>query len=134
MWVGIFFGSKIVDESGRNWMEESGKFCASRHDVARTGELVLMLPALSSISTRSEMWPLQERLGSCLTTLTIDWVGFGDRPRLPLRWSPDMYRSFLAYLLNEVMPRPFAAIAAGHAATDVDDRLSGSYTHPLRTH
>ena len=26
------------------------------------GELVLMLPALSSISTRSEMWPLQECL------------------------------------------------------------------------
>ena len=80
------------------------------------GELVLMLPALSSISTRSEMWPLQERLGLCFTTLAIDWVGFGDRPRPPLRWSPDMYRSFLAYLLNEVMPRPFAAIAAGHAA------------------
>ena len=34
-----------------------------------------------------------------------------------------MYRSFLAYLLNEVMPRPFAAIAAGHAATDVDDKV-----------
>ena len=40
------------------------------------GELVLMLPALSSISTRSEMWPLQERLGSCFTTLAIDWAGF----------------------------------------------------------
>ena len=75
-----------------------------------------MLPALSSISTRSEMWPLQERLGSSFTTLAIDWVGFGDRPRPPLRWSPDMYRNFLAYLLNEVVPRPFATIAAGHAA------------------
>ena len=80
------------------------------------GELVLMLPALSSISTRSEMWPLQERLGSCFTTLAIDWVGFGDRPRPPLRWSPAMYRSFLGYLLNEILPRPFATIAAGHAA------------------
>ena len=37
------------------------------------GELVLMLPALSSISTRMEMWPLQERLGSFFTTLAIDW-------------------------------------------------------------
>ena len=33
------------------------------------GEVVLVLPALSSISTRSEMWPLQERLGSRFTTL-----------------------------------------------------------------
>jgi pimeloyl-ACP methyl ester carboxylesterase len=80
------------------------------------GVSVLMLPALSSISTRSEMWPLQERLGSSFTTLAIDWVGFGDRPRPPLRWSPDMYRNFLAYLLNDVVPRPFATIAAGHAA------------------
>ena len=80
------------------------------------GALVLMLPALSSISTRKEMWPLQERLGSRFTTLAIDWAGFGDRPRPPLRWSPEIYRSFLAYLLNDVVPRPFATIAAGHAA------------------
>ena len=80
------------------------------------GLSVLMLPALSSISTRREMWPLQERLGSRFTTLAIDWVGFGDRPRPPLRWSPEIYRSFLAYLLNDVVPRPFATIAAGHAA------------------
>ena len=80
------------------------------------GASVLMLPALSSISTRSEMWPLQERLGPWFTTLAIDWAGFGDRPRPPLRWSPKIYRSFLAYLLTEVAPRPFATIAAGHAA------------------
>ena len=80
------------------------------------GVSALMLPALSSISTRRELWPLQERLGSCFTTLAIDWGGFGDRPRPPLRWSPDLYRDFLAYLLDEVVPRPFATIAAGHAA------------------
>ncbi len=80
------------------------------------GLSVLMLPALSSISTRSEMWPLQERLGARFTTLAIDWAGFGDRPRPALRWSPEIYRNFLAYLLNEVVPRPFATIAAGHAA------------------
>ena len=80
------------------------------------GASVLMLPALSSISTRMEMWPLQERLGSRFTTLAIDWVGFGDRPRPALRWSPEIYRNFLAYLLNDVVPRPFATIAAGHAA------------------
>ena len=80
------------------------------------GASVLMLPAPSSISTRSEMWPLQQRLGSWFTTLAIDWVGFGDRPRPPLRWSPEIYRRFLAYLLDKVVPRPFATIAAGHAA------------------
>jgi hypothetical protein len=89
------------------------------------GLSVLMLPALSSISTRREMWPLQERLGSRFTTLAIDWVGFGDRPRPPLRWSPEIYRSFLAFLLNDVLPRPFATIAAGHAAAYCLDAGAG---------
>jgi pimeloyl-ACP methyl ester carboxylesterase len=80
------------------------------------GLSLLMLPALSSISTRREMWPLQERLGSRFTTLAVDWVGFGDRPRPPLQWSPEIYRSFLGHVLTEVAPRPFATIAAGHAA------------------
>jgi pimeloyl-ACP methyl ester carboxylesterase len=80
------------------------------------GLSLLMLPALSSISTRREMWPLQERLGSRFTTLAVDWVGFGDRPRPPLGWSPEIYRSFLGHVLTEVAPRPFATIAAGHAA------------------
>ncbi len=62
------------------------------------------------------MWPLRERLGSWFTTLAIDWAGFGDRPRPPLRWSSEIYRGFLAYLLTEVAPRPFVTIAAGHAA------------------
>jgi len=102
-----------MDEIEWRYQGNSVRVGMTRHGQ---GELVLMLPALSSISTRMEMWPLQERLGSFFTTLAIDWVGFGDRPRPPLRWSPEIYRSFLAYLLNDVVPGPFATIAAGHAA------------------
>lgn len=36
------------------------------------GPLVLMLPALSSISTRHEMRPLQERLGEGFSTVSVD--------------------------------------------------------------
>ena len=45
------------------------------------GPTLLMLPALSSISTRREMAPLQERLASRFRTVAIDWPGFGDLPR-----------------------------------------------------
>jgi pimeloyl-ACP methyl ester carboxylesterase len=79
-----------------------------------SGPVVLMLPALSSISTRGEMRPLQERLASTFTTITVDWPGFGDAPRPAVAWQPDAYRTFLAELLEEA--RPFATIAAGHAA------------------
>ena len=48
------------------------------------GPTVLLLPALSSISTRHEMRPLQERLSAQYRTVAVDWPGFGDRPRPPL--------------------------------------------------
>ena len=42
---------------------------------------VLLLPALSSISTRGEMHPLMERLASQFRVVAIDWPGFGTRSR-----------------------------------------------------
>jgi pimeloyl-ACP methyl ester carboxylesterase len=80
------------------------------------GPTILMLPALSSISTRGEMRPLQERLAAAFTTVAIDWPGFGDAPRPAVRWQPDTYRAFLAGVLEQAVERPFATVAAGHAA------------------
>ena len=42
-----------------------------------SGPTLLLLPALSSISTRAEMRPLQERLAETFATGAIDWPGFG---------------------------------------------------------
>jgi pimeloyl-ACP methyl ester carboxylesterase len=80
------------------------------------GPTVLMLPALSSISTRGEMRPLQERLAAAFTTVAIDWPGFGDAPRPAVRWQPDAYRALLADVLEQAVERPLATVAAGHAA------------------
>jgi pimeloyl-ACP methyl ester carboxylesterase len=80
------------------------------------GLTILMLPALSSISTRGEMRPLQERLAAAFTTVAIDWPGFGDAPRPAARWQPEAYRAFLADVLATAIERPFATVAAGHAA------------------
>jgi pimeloyl-ACP methyl ester carboxylesterase len=80
------------------------------------GPTILMLPALSSISTRGEMRPLQERLAAAFTTVAIDWPGFGDAPRPAARWQPEAYRAFLADVLATAIEHPFATVAAGHAA------------------
>jgi hypothetical protein len=45
------------------------------------GPDLLLLPALSSISTRAEMRALQERLGTAFATTAIDWPRFGVLPR-----------------------------------------------------
>jgi pimeloyl-ACP methyl ester carboxylesterase len=81
------------------------------------GPTVLLLPALSSISTRREMWPLQECLSSHYRTVSVDWPGFGDQTRPAMDWVPAAYAAFLEYILEAVAPFPHAIIAAGHAAT-----------------
>jgi len=86
-------------------------------DWLGSGPPVLLLPALSSISTRREMRPLQERLSAHYGTAAIDWPGFGDQARPALDWAPDAYSAFLSFVLTSVMPQPHAIIAAGHAAT-----------------
>ena len=86
-------------------------------DQLGVGPTVLLLPALSSISTRREMRLLQERLASNFTTVAIDWPGFGDEPHPGIQWRPDAYLAFLSYVLTEAVPRPHATVAAGHAAS-----------------
>ena len=86
-------------------------------DWSGQGPLVLLLPALSSISTRREMRPLQERLCANYRAVSIDWPGFGDRPRARHDWRPEIYSDFLSYLTGTNLPPLQAVIAAGHAAT-----------------
>ena len=87
------------------------------YDRLGVGPTFLLLPALSSISTRREMRPLQERLAGDFATVAIDWPGFGDGPRPPIPWQPTAYAAFLQYVLTRVATRPLATVAAGHAAS-----------------
>lgn len=86
-------------------------------DTSGQGPTVLLLPALSSISTRREMWPLQQQLSSRYRTVCVDWPGFGDQARPAIDWMPAVYAAFLEYILDALAPSPHAIIAAGHAAT-----------------
>jgi pimeloyl-ACP methyl ester carboxylesterase len=88
-------------------------------DEAGTGRLVLLLPALSSISTRTEMHPLMERLASRFRVIALDWPGFGTALRPDVRWRPDALSAFLHHALQSLGVRPHAVVAAGHAATYV---------------
>ena len=84
---------------------------------AGSGSSVVLLPALSSISTRAEMRPLFDRLKSDFHVSTVDWPGFGDLPRPRADWSPDSLSAFLNWFLSEVSPGSHTLVAAGHAAT-----------------
>jgi pimeloyl-ACP methyl ester carboxylesterase len=84
--------------------------------ISGSGPVVVLLPALSSISTRGEMRALQERLARQHSTFCIDWPGFGGQARPPLDWTPDVYSTFLSFILTSVVKQPHAIVAAGHAA------------------
>lgn len=80
------------------------------------GPSLLLLPAISSISTRQEMRDLQQQLGAHFSTIAIDWPGFGTLPRPQVDWRPELFSAFLRYVLEEVV-QPVASIGAGHAAS-----------------
>ena len=77
-----------------NWRGETIRLGT---DASGTGPKVLLLPALSSISSRREMQALQERLAPRYSTLSVDWPGFGEGARPQLDWRPDTYAAFLAW-------------------------------------
>ena len=81
------------------------------------GPPVLLLPALSSISTRREMRPLIEGLARSWRLIAVDWPGFGDEPRPPIAWTPDALSAFLEWFVLEQASGVHATIAAGHAAS-----------------
>ncbi|MCA1454553.1 alpha/beta hydrolase [Bradyrhizobium sp. BRP22] len=98
------------------WQYGSGEVTLGL-DEAGQGASVVLLPALSSISTRQEMRPLLDRLSSHFHVTTVDWPGFGDLARPSANWTPDMLSAFLDWLLTEIVSPPHTIIAAGHAAT-----------------
>ena len=100
-------------------------------EAVGTGTEALLLPALSSISTRREMLPLAHALGERLHCTLPDWPGFGDHPRARLDLSPDALRGFLDTVLAEGSA-PVVGIGAGHAATYLADaarRHPGQFSH-----
>jgi pimeloyl-ACP methyl ester carboxylesterase len=94
-------------------------------DEAGAGPLVLLLPALSSISTRAEIHPLMQRLAAQFRVIALDWPGFGTAPRPALRWTPDALSAYLGDALARLGDRPHAVIAAGHGATYVLHHAAG---------
>ena len=94
------------------------------------GPPALLLPALSSISTREEMRSLAMRLSTRHRCLVPDWPGFGAQPRARVPLAPDTLHAFLDALLAQA-PGPYAlGVAAGHAARSDDNcRAANSDTN-----
>ncbi len=98
-----------------------------------TNPQALLLPALSSISTRAEMLPLASCIEPDWQCLIADWPGFGNIPRARIaELGPDTLRGFLDGLITTSVRAPALGIAAGHAAcylVEAARRHPGVFSH-----
>lgn len=80
----------------------------------------LLLPALSTVSSRSEWQPLAEAVQDQRQLVSFDWPGFGDSERQALTYDAELLRSCLRAILSYLSCRNHARltlVAAGHSAS-----------------
>lgn len=100
-------------------------------DELGEGPPLLMLPALSSVSTREELKPLALKLADRFRVIVPDWPGFGDAASPPVRWEPRHLQAFLMEFVAERLATPVPVLAAGHAAgyaLDLAARQPGTFS------
>lgn len=96
-----------------NW---EGQPLTVAYEIRGEGTPVLLLPAFSTVSTRGEMQGIAERLSSQYQVVALDWPGFGESDRLPLKYESALYRQFLLDFVRDIFTCPTTIVAAGHAA------------------
>ena len=83
------------------------------------GELWLLLPALSTVSSRGEWHDFADSMDEQCQLVSFDWPGFGDSERPAIAYSADALRSVLRSILQQLQPVDqlrINLVAAGHSA------------------
>lgn len=102
-----------VQEHHWSW---KGKAMTLVYEVLGNGKPILLLPALSTVSSRSEMRGLAERLAQQYQVFAIDWIGFGDSSHPAIEFTPALIEACLRSFVQTVFTEPVVVVAAGHAA------------------
>jgi pimeloyl-ACP methyl ester carboxylesterase len=88
------------------------------YDVKGTAseKSVLLLPAFSTVCSRTEMAEIARTLATHCQVTRIDWPGFGDSARTRVSYEPAFYQQFLTDFVRDCLPHPTSVVAAGHTA------------------
>ena len=98
-----------------NWKHEGRDFVVA-YQTFGAGPKVLFLPAMSTVSTRTEWNAVANKLADQFMVTLVDWPGFGASSRLSANYSPVLYGTFLCDFVQACFGEPVAVVAAGHAA------------------
>lgn len=93
-----------------------GRSLTIAYETLGAGRPVLLLPAMSTVSTRGELAQLAAKLAAEFQVIALDWPGFGDSDRPPLDYQPALFRQFLQDFVRAQFAEPVAVVAAGHGA------------------
>lgn len=86
----------------------------------RSAPLWLLLPALSTVSSRGEWKPMAKAVGDQRHLVSFDWPGFGESDRPALTYDASFLRSALRAVLTYLRathPGRITVVAAGHSAS-----------------
>ncbi len=105
-----------VREYPWNWQNQQVRVV---YETLGNGIPVLLLPAFSTVSMRSEMAGIAKLLSPYFQTIAVDFPGFGDSSRLSFDYQPTIYHQFIEDFITYVIQKPASVIAAGHSAAYV---------------
>jgi len=96
-----------------NWQ---GKQYQVVYETIGKGNPILLLPALSTVSSRTEMKGIAKILATNYQVTVIDWLGFGESQCPPVDYSPQLFQQLLEDFVKSVFNSSIILIAAGHAS------------------
>jgi pimeloyl-ACP methyl ester carboxylesterase len=97
------------------WTWKQSQFSIT-YETFGQGKPILLLPPLSTVSTRTEMAAIGQLLAPNYQVTLLDWLGFGDSDRPFINYEPAVYHQLLTDFIKNHFNLPIIIIAAGHSA------------------
>lgn len=86
------------------------------YETIGQGNPVLILPAFSTVSSRTEMKGIAQILANQYRVTVLDWLGFGESECPPVNYNQSLFHQLLQDFVKSVFNSPLVLIAAGHAS------------------
>jgi pimeloyl-ACP methyl ester carboxylesterase len=108
--------SSIGGKSDRHNWHFLGKQYQVVYETIGKGNPLLLLPAFSTVSSRTEMRDIANLLATHCEVTVLDWLGFGESERPPVDYNPALFQQLLQNFSKSKFNSPIILIAAGHAS------------------
>ncbi|MBR8826422.1 MAG: alpha/beta hydrolase [Gomphosphaeria aponina SAG 52.96 = DSM 107014] len=102
-----------VEHFSWNWQQQQELNLV--YEKLGQGNPVLLLPAFSTVSSRTEMAGIARLLADNYEVFALDWLGFGGMKCAPLDYQPPLYHQLLTDFVVARFSEPITIVAAGHA-------------------